>query len=167
MPAANRLRVPSIVAVALLSGLIAGAAVSEAAETYAYRTARGLYDDCAAPSSLRNGAPSERRARCADYHKQALNAWNSALCSESTGSTLVPRWAARRMNRAPAQTRHSLLASATVPPRSTAASVGSSPVAPAIAAMTHSAGRSAASIIAFGPAAASMPLPARSSLRSR
>ena len=63
------------------------------------------------------------------------------------------------MNSAPAQTRHSLLASATVAPRSTAASVGFSPAAPVIAAITQSAGRCAASIKAPSPAAASMPLP--------
>ena len=50
------------------------------------------------------------------------------------------------MNSAPAQTRHSLLASATVAPRSAAASVGFRPAAPLIAAITQSAGRSAASI---------------------
>ena len=45
------------------------------------------------------------------------------------------------MNSVPAQTRHSLLASATVAPRATAASVGRSPAAPVIAAITQSAGR--------------------------
>ena len=45
-----------------------------------------------------------------------------------------------RMNRPPAQTRHSLLASATVAPRSTAASVGFSPTAPLIA-RHHPVGR--------------------------
>ena len=57
---------------------------------------------------------------------------------------------------APAQTRHSLLASATVAPRSAAASVGLRLAAPVIAAMTHSAGRCAASTRAAGPAAASI-----------
>ena len=47
---------------------------------------------------------------------------------------------------APAQTRHSLLASATVAPRSIAASVGFNPIAPLIAAITQSAGRCAASM---------------------
>ena len=46
-----------------------------------------------------------------------------------------------RMNRAPAQTRHSLLASATMAPRRTAASVGPQPGGADDAAMTHSAGR--------------------------
>ena len=64
----------------------------------------------------------------------------------STGSTVAPALAARRMNSAPAQTRHSLLASATVAPRSIAASVGLRPMAPLIAAITQSAGRCAASM---------------------
>ena len=78
----------------------------------------------------------------------APSAWKIALCSESTGSTVAPVAAARRMNSAPAQTRHSLLASATVAPRSIAASVGRRPMAPAIAPITQSAGRSAASFSA-------------------
>ena len=128
----------------------------------------GVAARIASIDQVRNGPPEAvSTSRTTSSRRPAPNAWNSALCSESTGSTLVPFCAARRMNNAPAQTRHSLLASATVPPRSTAASVGSSPVAPAIAAMTQSAGRWAASIMALGPAAASIPLPARSSLRSR
>ncbi len=94
-----------------------------------------------------------------------LIAWNKALCSESTGSTVAPAAAARRMNRSPAQTRVSLLASATMAPRSAAASVGLSPAAPVIAPITHSAGRCAASTTASSPAAASMPVPASASLR--
>ena len=46
-----------------------------------------------------------------------------------------------RMNTSPAQTRHSLLASATVTPRSAAAIAGFSPAAPLIAAITQFAGR--------------------------
>ena len=75
--------------------------------------------------------------------------------------------AARRMNSPPAQTRHSLLASATMAPRSAAASVGFNPAAPVIAPITQSAGRSAASTRASAPAAASMPVPASASLNSR
>ena len=48
--------------------------------------------------------------------------------------------AARRMNRPPAQTSVSLLASAMIAPRSAAASVGLSPAAPVIAPITQSAG---------------------------
>src|ERR1700732_4283063 len=73
---------------------------------------------------LRGRRDAVRTRRTTSSRRPALKAWNSALCSESTGSTVVPFCAARRMNKAPAQTRHSLLASATVPPRSTAASVG-------------------------------------------
>ena len=59
--------------------------------------------------------------------RPAVIAWNSALCSQSTGSTVAPVSLARRMNSVPAQTRHSLLASASVAPRSIAASAGSKP----------------------------------------
>ena len=70
------------------------------------------------------------------------------------------------MNTPPAQTRHSLLASATVAPRLTAASVGFNPTAPLTAAITQSAGRSAASITAASPLAAWMPVPDSASLSS-
>ena len=70
------------------------------------------------------------------------------------------------MNIAPAQTRHSLLASATVAPRLAAASVGFSPTEPLTAAITQSAGRSAASTSAASPLAASMPVPESASLSS-
>ncbi len=62
--------------------------------------------------------------RLTSSRRPAPSAWKIALCSESTGSTVAPALAAARMNRPPAQTRHSLLASATVAPRSIAASVG-------------------------------------------
>ena len=57
------------------------------------------------------------------------------------------------MNSPPAQTSVSLLASATIAPRSAAASVGRSPAAPVIAPITHCAGRCAASTTALSPAA--------------
>ena len=84
------------------------------------------------------------------------SAWNSALCSESAGRMQAPAFAARCMKKSPAQTRHSLLASATVAPRSTAASAGFSPAAPLTAAITQSAGRAAASMMALSPAPHSM-----------
>ena len=85
------------------------------------------------------------------------SAWNSALCSESAGRMQAPAFCARCMKKSPAQTRHSLLASATVAPRSTAASAGFRPAAPLTAAITQSAGRAAASMIALSPAPHSMP----------
>ena len=73
------------------------------------------------------------------------------------------------MNSAPAQTRHSLLASATIAPRSTAASVGRKPAAPVIAAITQSAGRCAASTSALlaGRRLDARCRPARPSVRDR
>ena len=87
-----------------------------------------------------------------------------ALCSESTGRTLMPARRASPMKSSPAQTRHSLLASAMREPARMAASVGASPAAPTIPATTMSTGRAAASSIAAAPAAASMPVPASASL---
>ncbi len=48
-------------------------------------------------------------------------------------------------------------------PRRIAARVGASPAAPTIPAITHSAGRSAASIRASAPQAVSIPVPASAS----
>ena len=80
---------------------------------------------------VRNGPPEAvRMMRLTSSRGPAPSAWKIALCSESTGSTVAPTLAARRMNRLPAQTRHSLLASATVAPRSIAARVGLRPMAP-------------------------------------
>src|SRR6185437_6618695 len=73
---------------------------------------------------------------------------------------------ARCMKKSPAQTRHSLLASATVAPRSTAASAGFNPAAPLTAAIIQSAGRAAASMIALSPAPHSMRVPAKASFKS-
>ena len=89
-----------------------------------------------------------------------------ALCSLSTGRMRAPAAAAARVNTAPPETRHSLLARAMVAPCLTAASVGSSPSAPTMAAITSSAGRAAASTTACGPAAHSVPLPASMLLSS-
>ena len=79
------------------------------------------------------------------------------------GRMQAPAFAARCMKKSPAQTRHSLFASATVAPRSTAASAGFNPAAPLTAAITQSAGRDAASIIALSPAPHSVRVPASAS----
>ena len=84
----------------------------------------------------------------------------AAECSESTGSSVVLARATSAMKMSPAETRHSLLASAVSVPCRTASSVGLSPAAPTIAAMTQSAGRLAASSSASSPAPTSMPVPA-------
>ena len=78
----------------------------------------------------------------------------------------APAFDARCMKKSPAQTRHSLLASATVAPRSTAASAGFNPAAPLTAAITQSAGRAAASTIALSPAPHSVRVPASASFNS-
>ena len=67
------------------------------------------------------------------------------------------------MKSGPAQTRHSLFASATSAPRRTASIVGARPAAPTIADMTQSEGRAAASLSAEGPAPTSMFKPASAS----
>ena len=106
-------------------------------------------------AQVRNGPPEAvMMTRTVPRACPTPSAWNSALCSESTGRMQAPAFAARCMKKSPAQTRHSLLASATVAPRSTAASAGFSPAAPLTAAITQSAGRAAASMTALSPAAA-------------
>ena len=52
-------------------------------------------------------------------------------------------------------------------PRRAAQRVGASPAKPTIAAITHSAGRDAASVTASGPAAASIDVPVRASFSAR
>jgi len=73
------------------------------AEADAYKTARGLYEDCAAPTTLANGAATQQRVRCGDYLESLLNAWNlnqdNGVCSSHVGSDLpdayVQYWRAR------------------------------------------------------------------------
>ena len=88
-------------------------------------------------------------------------AWKAAECSLSTGSSSAPERATAAVKTCPAETRHSLLASATRAPCEAAANVGRSPAAPTIAAMTQSAGSSAASTSAAAPPAVLMPVPAK------
>jgi hypothetical protein len=74
-------------------GLIAAAlllAVSDGAASAAeYHSARTLYDDCAAPAVLKDGAPTDQRERCADYIDRVFNAWNlnqdNGVCSRHVG----------------------------------------------------------------------------------
>jgi hypothetical protein len=116
---------------------------------------------------VRNGPPEAVRIR-----RSMRSAWSKsktwwiALCSESTGSRIAPVRRQAAITMAPAQTRASLLASATMAPRSMAESVGASPAAPVIADITQSAGRAAASTRASGPAPTAIPLPESSLLRS-
>jgi hypothetical protein len=127
----------------------------------------GVAARIASADQVRNGPPDAvRMMRCTFSRVPAPSAWKIALCSESTGSTVAPAAAARRMKSLPAQTRVSLLARATMVPRSAAASVGRRPAAPVIAPITQSEGRSAASTTAASPAAASMPEPASADLSS-
>ena len=94
---------------------------------------------------VRNGPPDAVRiTRRTSRRAARRSAPETARCARNRPAARSRRCAAaRRMNSAPAQTRHSLLASATVAPRSTAASVGRKPAAPVIAAITQSAGRAA------------------------
>jgi hypothetical protein len=82
-----------LIAAALSLALSAGAA--SAAE---YKTARSLYADCAAPATLKNGAPSERREQCTDYLERVFNAWNlnqdNGVCSRHFGDQLPDAYVA-------------------------------------------------------------------------
>lgn len=73
--------------------LAAAAALSPGdAAAYAYKTARGLYKDCAAPAPLKSGAPTPQRERCAAYLESVFNAWNlnqdNGICSRHAGAAL-------------------------------------------------------------------------------
>src|ERR1044072_5374149 len=116
---------------------------------------------------VRNGPPEAvMMTLVTSSRRPAVSAWNSALCSESTGSTIAPVCLARRITKGPAQTSDSLLASASVAPRSIAASDGSRPATPVIAPITMSAGRRAASATASEPAATSILEPESSEFTS-
>ncbi len=87
-----------------------------------------------------------------------------ALCSLSTGNNVAPERSTAAIIRSPAETRASLLASATVRPCSMAAIVGGSPAQPTIEAMVQSTSRCAAATSASAPAAASVRVPASADL---
>jgi hypothetical protein len=69
----------------LLAGLLALSSLGGAAEAAAYKTARGLFRDCAVEQSA-------RRQHCADYLAQLLDDWNlnqdNGVCSRHVGSEL-------------------------------------------------------------------------------
>ena len=85
--------------------------------------------------------------------------WKIALCSLSTGISLPPPCLTVRRKTSPAETRHSLLASAISAPRRAAVNVGARPGVPAIAAITQPASIEAASSRPDLPAATLMPVP--------
>lgn len=89
---------PALLVAATLLALSGAAAAAQE-----YKTARSLFTDCAAPAIVANGAPSEARARCADYLDRVFNAWNlnqdNGVCSRHIGAQLpdayVKYWRAR------------------------------------------------------------------------
>jgi hypothetical protein len=115
----------------------------------------------------RNGPPEAvRMTRSTEAGSSPVSAWKTAECSLSTGRIVAPWALASASIRGPAVTRLSLLASASVPPWRSARRPGTSPAAPTMPDMTQSAGRSAASAMAAGPAAASTPEPASAARKS-
>ena len=96
-------------------------------------------------------APERPARRGQDQALDAVGRPRRAAPGRSRCARNRPAAARRRcvatsaISSAPAQTRHSLVASATIAPRRTAVSVGPRPAAPTIAAITQSAGRAAAS----------------------
>ncbi len=116
---------------------------------------------------VRNGPPEAVRMILSIWSFcSKSNTWKIAECSLSTGIRVAPKSATAFITREPAQTSVSLLARPMVAPRLIAARVGCNPAAPTIDAITQSAGRAAASTTASWPAAASIPVPDRASLRS-
>ena len=127
----------------------------------------GVASAMSASAQLRNGPPEAVRiSRSMAWRWRGSSTWKMALCSESTGSSAPPDSSIASIRSLPAQTSVSLLASATMAPRRAATRVDSRPAKPTTAAITHSAGRAAASMTAAGPAAASIEVPTRASLRA-
>ena len=88
----------------------------------------------------RKGPPlAVRISRRMDEGQVPSRHWKMALCSLSMGSMRTPRARAASITRSPAVTSTSLLARATVMPRSMALSVGIRPTKPTVATTTMSA----------------------------
>jgi hypothetical protein len=94
---ASSLRLSMIIA----AGLAFSAAAAQAqttSTTYHYKSARRLYDDCAAPAMLKSGVPTANRERCTGFLTQALNAWNltqeNGVCSAHSGKELPDAYVA-------------------------------------------------------------------------
>ncbi len=107
-----------------------------------FRAWAGVTEARKAASLPRNGPPEAVRMSLESSLPSASawphRAWNSALCSESTGRMMAPlARAAWRMSRPP-RTRLSLLASAMRLPALAAARVGRKPAAPTMAESTRS-----------------------------
>ena len=87
----------------------------------------------------RNGPPDAvSTSESTDSGSRPSRHWKSAECSESTGSSKPPPRFFAASARSPAATRLSLLASASVTPRSSAQSVAPTPAKPTIAFRTTS-----------------------------
>src|SRR5487761_252080 len=106
--------------------------VAESTEIFAPMRQLGCATACSGVTSRiasrarsRNGPPlAVRTIRSIALACSKSKTWKIALCSLSTGSSRAPRRFASAVTSAPAQTRTSLLASATMAPRPTAATGG-------------------------------------------
>jgi hypothetical protein len=75
------------------------------ASGYVYRTARGLYNDCAAGESGRDAAAQDRGQSCLEYIVRTFNNWNlnqeNGVCSQHVGLELpkayLEYWRARSL----------------------------------------------------------------------
>ena len=69
-----------------------------AAHSASYKTARKLYDDCAAPAKTAGGVTTAKRKQCAAFLDQSLSAWNLAqnsnVCSRNVGAELPDAYVA-------------------------------------------------------------------------
>jgi hypothetical protein len=75
----------------------------DAAHAFAYKTARGLYQDCVVGLAGHDTAATPKYRRCAGYIEQIFNNWNlnqdNGICSRHVGAALpkayVAYWRAR------------------------------------------------------------------------
>jgi hypothetical protein len=95
------------VSLALFAGLLAWSIGP--AEGYVYKTARGLYRDCAAGTATHTETARQRYRRCADFIDQIFNNWNlnqdNGICSRYDDGELpkayVEYWRRRRQGLLP------------------------------------------------------------------
>src|SRR6185437_11060281 len=89
------------------------------------RACSGVAASSASRVHVRNGPPEAvRTIFSTDFGSAPESAWNAAECSLSTGRSSAPERAISAVNTLPAETRHSLLASAMRAPQDAAANVG-------------------------------------------
>lgn len=89
----------------------------DAAYAFAYKTERGLYQDCAAGLASPYPAATRKYRRCADYIDQIFNNWNlnqdNGICSRHVGAELPKAYVAYWRMQEPGLVRGTFLSAQT------------------------------------------------------